>query len=172
MRLDKQRSIKPQDILILLKIIALNDDEWQQKPLAKSLRMSQSEISQSVARSVYAGLLDHSGKKVIRQRLMAILECGLAYIFPVRPGSVVRGVPTAHSAAPLNDEILSMEPYVWPYAYGQMQGMSITPLYPTVPEAALKDQKLHVLLALSDAIRVGRTREKRMAIDLLKPRIL
>jgi len=30
--------IKPQDVVILLKIIAIDDDNWQQLPLAKSLK--------------------------------------------------------------------------------------------------------------------------------------
>ena len=45
------------------------------------------------------------------------------------------------------------------------------PLYPSVPEAALKDEKLHELLALVDALRVGRAREKELAIRELKKRL-
>ena len=45
-----QYSMKPQDVVVLLKVIALNNDNWQQIPLAHSLKMSQSEVSQSVAR--------------------------------------------------------------------------------------------------------------------------
>jgi hypothetical protein len=45
-----------------------------------------------------------------------------------------------------------------------VRGHSIIPLYPSVPEAALKDEKLHELLALTDALRVGRAREKEIAV--------
>ena len=44
------------------------------------------------------------------------------------------------------------------------------PLYPTVPEAALRDEKLYELLALVDALRVGRVREREIAITALKNR--
>ena len=166
-----QYSMKPQDVVVLLKIIALNNDNWQQIPLAHSLKMSQSEVSQSVARSKYAGLLDDNGKKVMRQALYDFLQYGLAVVFPAKPGAVVRGIPTAHSTAPLNKEISSGEDYVWPFAKGNVRGHGITPLYATVPQAALDDEQLHALLALADALRVGKAREKNMAVQELKNRI-
>jgi hypothetical protein len=164
--------LKPQDIVILLKIITLGTDNWQQKPLAESLKMSQSEISQSVARSEYAALLFGNGKQVMRMALMDFLQYGIAYTFPQKPGAVVRGIPTAHSAAPLNKLIISNEQYVWPAATGTVRGHSIVPLYPSVPEAVKVDEKLYELLALVDALRIGRAREKELAIKALKQRIL
>ena len=166
-----QYSMKPQDVVVLLKIIALNNDNWQQIPLAQSLKMSQSEVSQSVARSKYAGLLDDSGKRVMRQALMDFLQYGLAVVFPTKPGAVVRGIPTAHSASPINKEISSGEDYVWPFAKGNLRGHGITPLYITVPQAALEDEQLYALLALADALRVGKAREKNIAVQELKNRI-
>ena len=166
-----QYSMKPQDVVVLLKVIALNNDNWQQIPLAHSLKMSQSEVSQSVARSKYAGLLDDKGKKVMRQALYDFLQYGLAVVFPAKPGAVVRGIPTAHSTAPLNKEISSGEDYVWPFAKGNVRGHGITPLYATVPQAALDDEQLHVLLALADALRVGKAREKKIALQELNSRI-
>ncbi len=163
--------MKPQDIVVLLKIIALNTDQWQQIPLALSLKMSQGEVSQSVARSKYAELLDFTGKQVMRQSLMDFLQYGLAVVFPAKPGAMVRGIPTAHSAAPLKNEIESGDDYVWPHAQGQVRGQGITPLYSTVPDAALEDEALYELLALTDALRVGRARERHLAIHELKRRI-
>lgn len=43
----------------------------------------------------------------------------------------------------------------------------MTLLYKEVPEAALRDVKFHSVLALCDAVRSGRTRERNLAIDLL-----
>ena len=166
-----QYSMKPQDVVVLLKVIALNNDNWQQIPLAFSLKMSQSEVSQSVARSKYAGLLDDSGKKVMRQALYDFLQYGLAVVFPAKPGAMVRGIPTAHSTAPLNKEVSSGDNYVWPFAKGNVRGLGINPLYSTVPQAALDDEQLHVLLALADALRVGKAREKKIALQELNSRI-
>jgi DNA-binding transcriptional MocR family regulator len=163
--------MKPQDIVILLKIVAMGDESWQQKPLAEELGISQSEVSQSVARSQYAGLLFGNGKQVMKSALLEFLQFGLAYVFPQKPGAVVRGIATAHAASPLKESIDSNESYVWPYAKGNQRGQAIVPLYPSVPEAALKDPKLYEMLALTDALRAGKAREKVMAIEELKKRI-
>jgi len=63
MSLQKQ-ALKPQDVVILLKIISLRDKPWTQLTLANELFISQSEISQSIARSKYAELLHIHGKVV------------------------------------------------------------------------------------------------------------
>lgn len=162
--------LKPQDIVLLLKIVSMNDPGWGQKPVAKVLGMSQSEVSQSVARSKYAGLLDPTGKTVMKHALLQLLEHGIAYVFPQRPGPLVRGIPTAHSSTPLNKLVQSTDLYVWPYAKGKIKGLSIQPLYPSVPEAAERDTSLHELLALTDTLRVGRAREKELAIAEIKKR--
>lgn len=167
----QNHQLKPQDILLLLKVISIGNLKWNQKPLAEALGLSQSEVSESVARSKYAGLLGPKGKQVMKLALMEFLQYGLRYVFPQKPGPIVRGVPTAHSAVPLNEIIQSSEYYVWAYGKGTVRGQSIIPLYPSVPEAALKDEKLHELLALVDALRVGRAREKEIAVIELKKRL-
>jgi DNA-binding Lrp family transcriptional regulator len=164
--------MKPQDILLLLRILRLKKESWTQLPMAEALGMSQSEVSEAVKRCKYAGLLDSTGKTVMRQGLMEFLEYGIRYVFPQKPGPIVRGVPTAHSAPPLKNTIVSQEAYVWPYAKGSVRGQSILPLYASVPFAALRDPKLHELLAMVDALRVGRSRERALAIEELKKRIL
>lgn len=162
--------MKPQDVLLLLKVICVNNSKWNQKSIAQALEMSQSEISESVARCKYAGLLDPKGKIVMKLAFMEFLQFGLRYIFPQKPGAVVRGIPTSHSAPPLNSFFNSTEHYVWPYGKGTVRGQSIVPLYSSVPLAALKDILLYELLALVDALRVGRAREKEMAIIEIKKR--
>jgi hypothetical protein len=165
-------NMKPQDILVLLKIIALDGKEWQQLTLAQELNMSQSEISQSLNRSKYAQLLNFSGKEVNRIAFYEFLIYGICYTFPQKPAALVRGIATAHSTAPINKMISATEIYVWPYAKGNTRGQSILPLYSSAIEASLKDSDLYELLALVDVMRVGSTREKEIAKKELKKRIL
>lgn len=167
----QNQQLKPQDVVLLLKIVSNNNPSWNQKPMAEALGLSQSEVSEAVSRCKYAGLLAPSGKIVMKMALMEFLQYGLRYVFPQKPGAVVRGVPTSHSAKPLSDDIQSSEAYVWPYGKGTVRGHGIVPLYPSVPEAALKDKKLHELLALVDALRVGRARERELALTALKNRL-
>jgi len=170
MKLSKQ-IMKPQDVVVLLKIIATDNQDWLQVTLAQSLKMSQSEISQAVARARYSGLMDENGKDVMRQSFMDFLQYGLSVVFPARPGAMVRGMPTAHSVSPLNQMIESSEIYVWPWAKGETRGQGIAPLYGTLPEAVLNDSKFYELIALVDTLRIGRVRERNLAIEILKERI-
>jgi len=66
----KQPSMSPLDIVILLKIISLGDQPWNQKFMADALLMSQSEISKSLERSRFAGLLDPSGKGTLHGQII------------------------------------------------------------------------------------------------------
>jgi hypothetical protein len=163
--------MRPHDILILLKIAAKGSTPWLMKDLANELGISPSEISESLNRSMLGGLLSADKQKPMITALMEFLQYGLKYVYPQKPGSVVRGMPTSHSAPPLNRVIRSKEHYVWPYAQGKVQGQSIEPLYNTVPQACEKDPKLYELLALTDALRIGRNRERNLAITELRNRL-
>ena len=167
-----KNSLKPQDIVILLKVIALGEKPWFHHTIAKDLGMSQSEVSQSLNRSKYAGLIDNARKKVNKIAFNEFLLHGVAYAFPQQPGALVRGMLTAHSAEPLNKIIQATDKYVWPNAKGLDRGQAIEPLYPTAVDASLKDNDLYELLTLVDAIRVGRVREKEIAKRELEKRIL
>ena len=168
----QQHIMRPQDIVVLLKIIVLRKNSWSQLLLADELFMSQSEISQCLSRSKYAGLLQFDGKKVNKRSFMEFLQYGIKYVFPQQPGAIVRGIPTAHSAPPLDAIIQSEEKYVWPSGKGSVRGQSIIPLYPSVVDAVKLDSLLHELLALVDVLRVGRAREREIAIQELKKRII
>ncbi len=163
--------MRPHDIVILLKIVAKEDQPWLMKDLAQELKISGSEVTESLKRSALAGLISPDKKEVMISSLLDFLEFGLKYVYPQHPGSLVRGMPTAWSAPPLAKQIMSEEQIVWPYANGTVRGQAIEPLHPSVPLACQKDPKLHELLALTDAMRIGRARERNLAINALKDRL-
>ena len=165
-----QPVMSPLDVVVLVKL-CLQKKPSSQISLAKDLALSQSEISKSMTRSRFAGLLFGEEQQVMRQGLYDFLKYGIRYAFPQQPGPIVRGVPTAHSAAPLADLISSDEPYVWPSAFGQVRGHGIAPLYPKAIDAATRDPELYEVLALIDALRVGRARERNLAAEELKKRL-
>ena len=80
-------------VVVLLKIASLNDKPWMMKDLAHSLGISNSEISESINRSIYAGLIANDKKSIMKQALLEFLEYGLKYIYPQQPGVVVRVCP-------------------------------------------------------------------------------
>jgi predicted transcriptional regulator len=167
----KHNGMRPHDVIVLVKIALKKDNSWMMKDLANELAISSSEISESLTRSVYAGLLSSDKKKIMKSALLEFLEHGLKYVYPQHPGALVRGLPTAYSALPLSNEIESNEIIVWPFADGNIRGHSIEPLHPNVPLACMKDQELYEILASIDALRIGKARERQLAIQVLKIRL-
>lgn len=166
----KQSQIKPQDVVILLKLLLCNPNQSRMVDLASDLEISLSEVSQGINRLRSAQLIEKDGRSPLRDNVYEFIIHAIKYIFPAKLDKVARGIPTAHSAPPLSKAIKSSkeDQYVWPYDKGEMRGQSLIPLYPSVPKAALKDLELHKLLALIDSIRIGRVREQNLAIKEFK----
>lgn len=165
-------NLKPQDIVVLLKILVA-EKSMSYSALACELSMSPSEVHAAVRRSTVAGLIDQDTKEVKLKALEEFILHGLKYSFPAQWGTVTRGIPTGHAAPPLAKEISSTDdlPPVWPDPNGKVRGYELKPLYRTVPEAACKDHALYELLALVDAIRGGRAREKALAEKELRKKL-
>jgi predicted transcriptional regulator len=167
----KHSGMRPHDIVVLLKIAAKGNEPWFMKDLSIELGISASEISESLNRSAFARLISKDKKQLMKLSILDFLEHGLRYVYPAYPGSKVRGLTTSHSALPLSNEIVSEDAYVWSYGEGTVRGEAIEPLHPKVPEACLKDPIFYEYMALCDALRVGRAREKNIAILELKKRL-
>lgn len=158
--------LKPQDIVVLLRMLLWKEERpWRFFDLSADLRMSQSEVHQAVKRAQLAGLYDPLTKRPKRQALNEFIIHGLKYAFPGSIGEIGEGLPTAHSAPPLSDQIVSDSKaiYVWPKKGAKKRGNKIVPLHKNVPLVAKKFPDLYRLLALIDALRVGRAREKELA---------
>src|SRR5580700_3661509 len=98
--------IKPQDLLVALKLIAHPDEEWTYKGLASSLGMSQSEVHGAVKRLVRSRLYNSITRRIVRPHLRELLVHGIRYMFPATEGEPARGVPTAWSVPPLAGKIV------------------------------------------------------------------
>lgn len=168
--------LKPQELLVLLKVVAGGPQRRTYASLAESLFMSTGEVHASVKRAVLAGLAVSKGRGLWSPLGPAILEFavhGARYAFPAELGPATRGVPTSIGTEPLKSLINSSpgQTFVWPYARGTSRGPSLSPIYRTAPVAALEDPKLHELLALLDALRTGRSRERDLARELFAKRL-
>jgi hypothetical protein len=162
--------LRPQDIVVLLKLHLLDGQSWTFERVASGLFMSASQVYQALVRAEEAGLY-FAGARTIRPYALAeFLEHGVRYAFATRPGSETTGVPTSHSAAPLKDCIVSGQriAYVWPCEKGDTAGLAITPLHRSVPLAAIADPAFHQLMSLVDALRLGRIRERQIASQKLR----
>lgn len=172
--------LKPQDVVLLLKLLAKPDHlQWPQAKLAMHLCVSVSVINASIKRLVAVDLiqLGHSSK-----RYQPVLRCceefliyGVKYMFPAKLGEITSGIETSYAAAVLKNQIIGgNDPIpVWAYAAGKQRGMLLEPLYPSVPKsiALFPDPEFYDLLCLLDAMRQGRIRERDLALKILKERI-
>lgn len=155
-----------------------NIDSYSVRALSASLALSKSEVSNSLNRCRDVDLIHSdfiSGKPTVkREALLDFVRYGIRYVFPAKPGPIVRGMPTAFAAPILEGKLMSggdLIP-VWPDAHGTKKGWEITPLYKTVPGAVKKDEFLYHFLALVDAIRIGGPRETTLADAMLREWIL
>ena len=167
--------LKPQDVLVMLKLVALGDRSWSYVSLSVELGMSPSQVHSAVKRSLAAALAVHKNEKIAPniRNLEEFLVHGLKYVFVPDRGEMSRGMPTSYSAPPLGDLFISSRepPPVWPDPEGEVRGMAFSPLYKSAPKAARSDPALYELLVLVDAIRGGRARERDLASQELKVRL-
>ena len=174
--------MKGQDILLMLKLVSLANqhpkpeqaaEHFSMRALEQSTGISKSEVSNALNRCIAAGLAKLGRNSALPQvntrALNEFLAHGLKYVFPVRPGPIVRGLATAHAAPVLAGRLLSggEHIYVWEDALGSDMGQSIEPLFKSVPSAVRQDEALYAMLALVDAIRLGNEREASLAKTLL-----
>ena len=167
----KHNGMRPQDIVILLKIADKKEMEWSMKDLASELEISASEVSESLNRSVFSGLLMQNKKQIMKSGFLDFLKYGLKYVFPVKLGAMSRGMVTAYSAKPLVDIIQSSDKIVWAHPKGKERGMLIEPLIPSLPHACELEKSFYELVSLTDTLRIGRPREVAIAIEEMKKRI-
>ena len=165
--------LKPQDILVLLKLAILDSKNWSYASLAKELFMSQSEVHAGIQRATISRLYSQPDQRPIISNLEEFLIHGIKYSFPTELGTKTRGIATSYGASPLKELLVQEKdlPPVWPYSKGNIQGISFSPLYKSVPQAAQEDNKLYQLLTIIDALREGRVRERKIAIQELQHRI-
>src|ERR1700757_2098405 len=160
-------SLKPQDVVVVLKLCTYPDARPPISIIASDLSLSPSEVHGAIGRLRKSRLL-HGPSLKDRPNVAALEEFlvhGLKYAFPAEHSEVTRGIPTSYAAEPLKSEIAVSNdlPPVWPWRDGETRGVGLEPLYKSVPHAALRDPALYQLLALVDAIRDGRARERNLA---------
>ena len=166
-------TLKAQDILVALAIEGRAREEWSYSSLGQSLGLSPSALHRATTRLETSGLFDARRGEVRPAQLLEFLVHGLKYVFPPVFGAPTRGLPTGPSAPPLSsilvpDSASSDANWVWPYAQGTQRGTSVEPLTTGAVLAATMDEKLYHRLAVVDALRGGRARERNLAEEWLR----
>ena len=167
--------LKPQDILFLLKLVAIGDNAWSYNGLAAELGMSASEVHAAANRAVKAGLAIKQGANIQPHvgNLTEFLVHGVRYVFVPERGELCTGLPTAFAVRLFSPRLnADEEPTpVWPDPEGSSRGVAFSPLYKSAPFAAKRDPLLYELLAQVDAVRGGSASERELAKSKLAQRL-
>jgi hypothetical protein len=176
LRVPSQPTLRPFDVAVALRLLLEPEDRYE--PLAEALATSTSAVHRAVARLQGAGLLRAASRTVARPALREFLLHGVRYAFPPVRGQEVAGLPTAWSVgdigALLQDDGAPdlAHGLVWPDDTGPARGELLVPLFTGAVKVALRDTRLHVLLAAVDAVRAGSSPVRRLVGDYLAERIL
>lgn len=155
--------LQPADVVVLF-AVQCEDGEWTLRSLAQRLGVQHSKVQRALDRLQAAGLYDPKRRRPIPHALEEFLLHALRYLHPAEVGPIVRGVPTAWAAPPLDREIRSDDlPPVWPDPRGPARGQAVTPLDDRLPALARSWPEIAELAALSDAVRLGDARSRAAA---------
>lgn len=172
--------LKAQDIVLLLKLLANPEHlNWPQHQLATHLCLSVSVINAGLKRLKQSGLVRLGLEEKLYQPVIVACEefliSGVKYVYPAQLGQYTRGIATSYAAPVFEQQIaIGRDPIpVWPCAKGNQKGLAMEPLYSNVPRSIIEcpDRAFYDLLALVDAMRQGRARERNIAAKLLKEKL-
>jgi tetratricopeptide (TPR) repeat protein len=154
------------DLLVILELAALGRPPTPVRLVAERIGLPESAVALSFHRLEAMRLLRQEGeyRRINKLALRQCLEHAVRWIAPAEVGGAELGLLTAHSAQPLASRLIGDDdPVVIPLPHGPARGRAVTPLHPLAPGAAARDPKLHTLLALVDAFRIGGAREREVA---------
>ena len=171
----KQWVLKPQDLAVALKLVALNGEWLPYAELGDALHLSRYEAHAAVQRLLQAKLLvEIAGPpQPMIENLRQFVIHGASFAYPPVRIEMTIGIPTAHGVSPIKESMHSSKESipVWPHSKSKKRGPGLLPLYEKLPLAALEDKAFYELLALFDALRIGQARERQLAKQFLKERL-
>lgn len=172
-----KRVLHPLDIVLLTALLTLDEPERATfSKLAGHLQSSTSTIHRAMTRLDTAGVARRTRKGSLtpgdyvidRNATHEVMVHAVRYFMPATLGLPHTGIATAHAGPDLATRIRASEPYVWPTPEGNDYGPTVEPLDPCVPTLALRHSLFYRLMALIDACRVGRVRERTLADAMVR----
>jgi hypothetical protein len=165
----KQPTLRPSDIVVACQLALTPEAKFIS--MAEYTGISAGECHNAVRRLRLAHILLSSERRPATEILHSFLVHGAPFAFPAVLGHSTIGVLTAHSAPSFHLSVETAERIVWPHADGKARGQSLIPLFPAAPALSSTNPPLYDLLTIIDALRVGMTRVRKVAAELLAERL-
>jgi hypothetical protein len=161
------------DIVVLLGLLRHATGAWTVRLLANELGLPSASVQRSLDRLAATPAFDSRRRRVSLGACDELFDHALPYLAPAAAGGETRGLGTSWAARPLSEHLAlgSELPPVWPDPHGELRGLEVRPLHPAVVRLARADPQMYELLALVDALRMGDTRTRGLAVELLRARI-
>lgn len=167
--------LKPLDVVVSVMATVLPEPRWTIAQMAQHLGMDNAQVFRAARNATTARLLiaDPNASSASytpnRAALLELLTHGIQYVMVPARGRMTRGMPTSYAAPIMSSRIPAGDDPVpvWPTAHGRVRGESYEPLHRCVPDAAARNDRFYAAMALIDAIRDGRARERALASNLL-----
>lgn len=154
--------------------VAFTESLFSVRALEQDTGISKSQVSLSLKRMFDVGLAKADRKtglpKANTKALLEFIAYGIQYVFPAKEGEVTRGIATSIAAPVLQGKLMTsgdLAP-IWPYFKGQTKGVAVQPLHENIFAAIRTDDLTYALLALTDAVRIGHSRERGIAINMMR----
>jgi hypothetical protein len=166
--------LRPQDLAVAS--ILSEGKALSYEALALAGCLSVSEAHAAVRRLIDARLMSAERRLYVPQ-FLEFLAHGAKYVWPLKVGAVVIGLPTGGAAAMFsdNDDFPEQQdlPLVWETTNDPraVRGLAVEPLYKKVPKAASLNDSLYAMLALIDAVRAPNIRERSAGLKELQRRL-
>jgi hypothetical protein len=164
--------VHPVDLLVALKLAAAGNASMSVRRLGDELGLSKSSAAYSLQRLRSLRLITDAENAEPRLNKLALRDClehASRWIAPATVGAWCRGLSTANASSVVASKLRGDgDAMVIPFKNGPARGRAVSPLHRLAPAAAAADEKLHRLLALVDAFRIGRARDREVAAAELR----
>lgn len=165
----QNRVIKPQDVVILGKLISAK--VWpSQKEIGDSLKLSQAEVSHALKTLGHVGLINLTTKKINKLAITEFITHALKYLYPIEKKGTGRGILIGPSSSTFKGKVQSDEyNYIWPDSNGDSKGIVVTPLLPELSSSVMENEILYKFLNVVEIFRgLGGVRHIQEAQKILK----
>ena len=166
----RQPTLRPSDVVVACQLAVTTDKTFV--GLATTTGLSVGETHNAVRRLALAGLLSPGARRPVGEVLLRFLVYGVPHAFPAVVGPETVGVATALGAPVFEGVLAAADAHVWPDPDGAVRGLALTPLFSKASALPKRNPVLYGLLTLIDALRVGQVRERKVAEELLRDRLL
>ena len=106
---NRQWALKPQDLAVLFKLVALDGQWLPYQEMARQMFLSPFETHAAMQRLVACRLAraaDGGGVRPIMSALHPFVVYGAAYVYPAVRTEITIGFATAYGAAPMKEHVL------------------------------------------------------------------